>query len=149
MSLDNLVGKTLEKIEPDAANIQKLLNAAIRNISDAHVMEISVENRLDAAYKAIMQLANAALQANGYRTLTSKPGNHMTMLQTLNQTIGLDKQTVIVLDALRKQRNTADYSGDIVPASAVEECVKYAQSLLDELSHWLKVNKPELLLNRL
>lgn len=145
MSLDNLVGKTLEKIEPDAANIQKLLNAAIRNIADAHVMEISVENRFDAAYKAIMQLANAALQANGYRTLTSKPGHHMTMLQTLKQTIGLDKQTVIVLDALRKQRNMADYSGDIVPASAVEECMKYAQSLLDELSHWLKVNKPELL----
>ena len=145
MSLDNLVGKTLEKIEPDAANIQKLLNAATRNIADAHVTEISVENRFDAAYKAIMQLANAALQANGYRTLTSKPGHHMTMLQTLNQTIGLDKQTVIVLDALRKQRNSSDYSGDIVPASAVEECVKHAQGLLEELRHWLKTNRPELL----
>ena len=66
-------------------------------------MEISAENRFDAAYKAIMQLSNAALQANGFRTLTSKPGHHMTMIHVLSQTIDLDKQTVIVLDALRKQ----------------------------------------------
>lgn len=146
MSLDNLVGVTLEKIEADASAIQRLLIAAERNIADAHVTEISAENRFDAAYKAIMQLANVALQSKGYRTLTSKPGHHMTMLQTLNQTIGLDKQTVIVLDALRKQRNTADYSGDIVPSSGVKECVAHAENLLSDVSRWLKENRPELLL---
>ena len=84
MSLDNLVGISLEKITPDTAMIGRLLSAAARrNIADAHVATISAENRFDAAYKAIMQLANAALQANGYRTLTSKPGHHMTMIQTL------------------------------------------------------------------
>jgi hypothetical protein len=145
MSLDNLVGKTLEKVGADTVAIQKLLSAAERNIADSHVMEISSENRFDAAYKAIMQLSNAALQANGYRTLTSKPGHHMTMIQVLSQTIGLDKQTVIVLDALRKQRNVADYSGDIVPASAVDECVKHAENLLHDVSAWLKEYKPELL----
>jgi len=145
MSLDNLVGKTLETIEPDASVIKRLFSSAERNIADAHVMEISSENRFDAAYKAIMQLSNAALQSNGYRTLTSKPGHHMTMIQVLSQTIGLDKQTVIVLDALRKQRNVADYSGDIVPASAVDECVKHAENLLHDVNAWLKENKPELL----
>lgn len=122
MGLDKLVGISLEKVAPDAAMIGRLLSAARRNIADARVTEISAENRFDAAYKAIMQLANAALQANGFRTLTSKPGHHMTMIQTLSKTIGVDKQTVIVLDALRKQRNVADYSGDVVPMSAVEEC---------------------------
>ena len=112
MSLENLVGKTLEKIDPDASAIKRLLSSAERNIADSHVMEISSENRFDVAYKAIMQLANAALQANGYRTLTSKPGHHMTMIQVPSQTIALDKQTVIVLDMLRKQRNVADYSGE-------------------------------------
>ena len=105
MSLDNLVGISLDKVEADASVIKRLLASAERNITDSHVMEISSENRFDAAYKAIMQLSNAALQANGYRTLTSKPGHHMTMIQVLSQTIGLDKDTVIVLDALRKQRN--------------------------------------------
>ena len=145
MSLENLVGKTLEKIEADATAIQKLLSSAERNIADSHVMEISSENRFDAAYKAIMQLANTALQANGYRTLTSKPGHHMTMIQVLSQTIGLDKETVIVLDALRKQRNVADYSGDIVPEGTVDECVKHAENLLHDVTAWLKENKPELL----
>ena len=44
MSLDNLVGNTLEKIEADGTAIQKLLSAAERNIADAHVMEISSES---------------------------------------------------------------------------------------------------------
>lgn len=145
MSLDNLVGKTLEIIEADAAAIQRLLASAERNIADSHVMEISSENRFDAAYKAIMQLSNAALQANGYRTLTSKPGHHMTMIQVLSQTIDLDKQVVIVLDALRKQRNVADYSGDIIPASAVDECIKHAENLMHDVNAWLIENKPELL----
>jgi len=144
MSLDNLVGRSLEKLEPDASVIKRLLSSAERNIADAHVMEISSENRFDAAYKSIMQLANAALQANGFRTLTSKPGHHMTMIQGLGQTIGLDKESVIVLDALRKQRNVADYSGDIVPASAVDECIKHAEKLLHDVNQWLKDNKPEL-----
>jgi len=145
VSLDNLVGNTLEKIEPDAAVIKRLISAAERNIADAYVKEISAENRFDAAYKAIMQLANTALQANGYRTLTSKPGHHMTMLQVLNQTVNLDKQTVIVLDALRKQRNVADYSGDIVPDGAVKECISYAEKLLNHIKQWLKDNKPNLI----
>ena len=145
MSLDNLVGISLDKVEADASVIKRLLASAERNITDSHVMEISSENRFDAAYKAIMQLSNAALQANGYRTLTSKPGHHMTMIQVLSQTIGLDKEIVIVLDALRKQRNVADYSGHIVPTSAVDECVKYAENLLHDVNHWLKENKPELI----
>ena len=129
MSLDNLVGISLEKIEPNASAIGKLLLAAERNLADTKVMEISGENRFDAAYKAIMQLSSAALQANGFRTLTSVPGHHMTMIQVLSQTIGLDRESVIILDALRKQRKFADYSGDIVPASAVDECIKQAKNL--------------------
>lgn len=147
MGLDNLIGISLEKVTPDAAVIGRLLSAAKRNIADAHVREITAENRFDAAYKAIMQLANAALQANGFRTLTSKPGHHMTMIQTLSQTVGVDRQTVIVLDALRKQRNVADYSGDIVPASTVEGCVSHAESLQKTVVHWLNEIKPELLGN--
>lgn len=57
----------------------------------------------------------------------------------------MDRRQVTVLDALRKQRNVADYSGDIVPPSAVEECVSHAESLLKTVVHWLNENKPELL----
>jgi len=145
MSLDNLVGRTLEKINPDSAAITRLLNAAKRNIADAKITAVSAENRFDAAYKAIMQLANAALQANGYRTLTSVPGHHRTMIQALGQTVGVDAQTMVLLDALRKQRNVADYSGDLVPESAVRDCVKAAEKLLQSVTEWISTNRPDLL----
>lgn len=144
MGLDNLIGKTLERIEPDKHSICKLLEAAKRNLADAHIKQLSSENRFDAAYKAIMQLAKAVLQANGYRTLTSKPGHHMTMIQTLNQTCGLDNDTIIVLDNLRRQRNDADYSGNMIPESATKECVNLAEQLSRHVRQWLDDNKPEL-----
>lgn len=141
MSLDNLVGISLEKIEPDEQTIARLLQAAERNITDAHITEVSQENRFDAAYKAIMQLANLALQANGYRTLTSKPGHHQTMLQSLTKTIGCDSDTVMVLDALRKQRNVADYSGDIISETMMNECIAQAERQLEAVKMWL-LEKP-------
>jgi len=63
-------------------------------------------------------LSDVALNANGYRTLTSKPGHHQTAIQTLPLTLGLAATTVKVLDALRRQRNATEYSGDTVPESA-------------------------------
>jgi len=84
VSLDNLVGISLGVIEPDANSILRLLAAARRNIADSKINGISAENQFDVAYKAIMQIANLALQASGYRTLTSKPGHHVTMLHSLS-----------------------------------------------------------------
>ena len=51
-------------------------------------------------------------RANGLRTLTSQVGHHQTALQTLPLTIGLPKDRMILLDALHKQRNLADYEGE-------------------------------------
>ncbi len=132
MTLDNLIGISLEKIIPHPDAIKRLLYAAERNIGDSKIDLVSAENRFDAAYKAIMQLANAALQAHGYRTLTSKPGHHQTMIQLLPQTLGTDKKTVIILDAMRKQRNIADYSGDIIPESTAVTCIAQAEALLND-----------------
>jgi hypothetical protein len=59
MTLDNLLGISLETIAPDPLTIRRLLEAAKRNIHDSHLSGLSNENRFDAAYKAIMQIANA------------------------------------------------------------------------------------------
>jgi len=143
--LKKLVGISLQEIQPDSATILRLLVAAARNLSDAGVTEISFENRFDAAYKSVMQSANAALQASGYRTLTSKPGHHQTMLHLLVKTAGVDRETVIILDALRRQRNVVDYSGDLVPYSAVEECVSQAEYLIKHVRDWISTRHPDLL----
>ena len=145
MSLQNLVGRSLEAVEPDRAAIARLLAAAERNLADAQLAGLSAENRFDASYKAIMQCAMVALQANGYRTLTSQPGHHQTALQTLPLTIGLPNERLIVLDALRKQRNLADYQGDSVPEQTAAECFGQAQQLLTDVKAWLAAHKPKLL----
>lgn len=64
MTLDNLIGKSLDKIKVNQEAIKKLIEAAERNIKDSKIKNLSAENRFDAAYKAIMQIANAALHAN-------------------------------------------------------------------------------------
>jgi hypothetical protein len=144
MSLQNLVGRSLEAVTPDPAAIARLLAAAERNLADARLTGLSAETRFDASYKAIMQCAMVALQANGYRTLTSQPGHHQTALQTLPLTIGLPTERMIVLDALRKQRNLADYQGDSVPEQTAAECFGQAQQLLAEVKAWLAAHKPKL-----
>lgn len=145
MTLDNLVGKSLEQVVPDKAMIQRLLAAAKRNINDADTEILSNENRFDMAYKAIMQMANAALQANGFRTLTSVPGHHQTMIQSLTKTLGLPSAKMIELDALRKQRNVADYSGDLVTDSTMQHCLYWAGELSNLVGHYLQEQHPELL----
>jgi uncharacterized protein (UPF0332 family) len=54
--------------------------------------------------------------------------------------LGIDKKVVIVLDAMRKQRNVADYSGDLVPESAVTTCITHAEVLLSDFKKWLSMN---------
>ena len=145
MTLKNLLGISLDAVTPDKAHIAKLLAAAERNIADAQLPGLSTENRFDAAYKAIMQLAMVALHANGYRTLTSKPGHHQTAIQTLPSSASLAPARVIVLNALRKQRNLSDYSGDLVPDAAAAECLASASELQVHVRAWLAANRPELL----
>ena len=145
MTLKNLLGISLEAVTPDKEQVTKMLAAAERNIADAQISAVSAENRFDAAYKAIMQSAMVALYANGFRMLTSKPGHHQTAIQTLTTSVGLTSADVIVLDALRKQRNLADYAGNPVSDEAVVECLTSAKELLAHVRKWLQTNRHDLL----
>ena len=145
MSLQNLLGISLETVEPDKPQIAQLLAAADRNIADAQIAGLSEENQFDAAYKAIMQLAMLGLLANGYRTLTSKPGHHQTAIQTLALTVQWPNDKIWPLDALRKQRNLSDYSGELVSEAAVKSCLSNAKALRQHVHGWLLANRPEVL----
>lgn len=146
MTLENLLAiHRLQafKATPDA--VQRLLASAERNLVDARLAGLSADNRFDAAYKVIMQCAMLGLWANGYRTATSQPGHHQTALLALPKTLGLPADSVIVLDALRKQRNLNDYEGDPVSDAAVAECLAQATALLAHTRAWLLRQRPELL----
>jgi hypothetical protein len=145
MSLQNLfdIG-SLDKADPQREDVQRLLAAAARNLDDAGVTEISNENRFDAAYKCVMQCALASLLAHGYRPAMSKPGHHQTAIQSLPTTIGLDKETMVELDELRKLRNCDDYEGEPVSPDEVEDAQAQAKALLARVRTWLGEHHPKL-----
>jgi len=130
MTLENLlkIGQ-LKSHVTDAGEIVRLLEAAKRNLADAHVTSISPETRFDCAYKAIMQSALTVLMANGFRPDTKRPGHHMTVLQSLPITIQLPGERMVVLDALRRKRNLSDYTGEDVDDVSAENCVLMAKRL--------------------
>lgn len=146
MTLANLlVIHRLQAFDATPSGVLRLLASAERNLADARLADLSADNRFDAAYKTIMQCAMIGLWANGYRTATSQPGHHQTALQTLPKTMKLAQDVVIVLDALRKQRNLNDYEGDPVTDAAVKECLTQAEALLAHTHQWLQANRPDLL----
>src|SRR5688500_12691284 len=98
MTLENLAG--IGKLKAHVATrdeVANLLAAAERNLRDAALSQISDGTRYTCAYTAIVQSAQAALFANGWRPSTSEPGHHMTMVQALVHTIGIDRSRIPVL----------------------------------------------------
>jgi len=144
MSLQNLlnIGR-LHAHVADRDAVQKLLASARRNLADARATAISNDNRFDAAYKAIMQCAMVGLWASGYRTATSQPGHHQTAIQCLPLTMEVAQPTVIVLDALRKQRNINDYIGDPISDAALKSCIDEVTKLITHTEQWLKKHHPQ------
>jgi len=140
-----LLGTSLEQITPDRDSVRRLLEAAKRQIADAKVVAVSTETRFSSAYSAIRMLADVGLHAHGFRTLTSRPGHHQTAIQTLPKTLDVQSATLIRLDKLRKQRNLTEYTGDIIPESALAECLACAESLNAVALEWLRKNAPDLL----
>jgi len=138
------IGK-LKDHAPTAVEVLRLLAAVDRNLADAAVPEVSDETRFDAAYKAVMQCSLAAMMASGYRPSTSEPGHHVTLIQSLPLTLGVDSATWVVLDALRRKRNGNDYTGDVVTPDMVAECLAQATQLRALLRKHLTKMHPELL----
>ena len=146
MTLQNLLAiERLQAHVADRAAVLKLLGAARRSIADARVQAIGADSRFDAAYRCLMQCAMLGLWANGYRTSTSQPGHHQTAIQCLTLTMGVPRDTVIVLDQLRKQRNLNDYLGDPISGAVLASCIEEAGRLLAHTEAWLREQRPDLL----
>lgn len=144
MSLKNLlkIGQ-LERHETDAVQIRRLLDSSTRCLADARQESITAETRLEAGYRAIMQLSMLALWANGFRPTTTA-GHHMTMIQSLVHSVGLDSDQVRLLDAFRVKRNTINYTGEDMDIASVEACIAAGEELMQHIQDWLAENHPEL-----
>ena len=124
--------------------MSRLLAAAERALADAGIAGLSSDARLDLAYRVIMQAALAAMMANGYRPATSEPGHHQLLIQALPKTLGTRAERVRVLDAYRVARNQSDYAGVPVSDAVARDCLADARAILQDLSAWLAVNRPDL-----
>jgi hypothetical protein len=134
----------LKQHTTDAAEIGRLLAAAERGLADARVKGVSPETRFDAAYRAVAQAGLVMLMAHGYRPDTNKPGHHMTIIQTLPETLGITNERMVVLDTLRRKRNVTDYTGEDIDDTSVAACLTEGRKLLDDVRAWLKQNHPDL-----
>ncbi len=144
MTLENLA--RIGRLQAHAATheeIRKLLAGAARSLKDAGNTSNSNASRLTLAYTAIMEAAQAALFANGFRPSKSEGGHHMTMVQSLVHAIGLEPARMRVLDIIRHKRNAVDYSGEDAEPSDAREAVAAAKALLADVSAWLAKNHPE------
>ncbi len=110
----------------------KRLNEAVRRNKDRFPPDFCFSvTKLEL--KCIMQSALVAMMMHGYRPDTNRLGHHATLLQSLPLTIGADPKRVVVLDALRRQRNVADDTGDDIDESTTEHCINEAVRLIDEV----------------
>lgn len=145
MTLENLA--SIGRLKSHAATrdeITKLLSAAERNLRDAQISDVSDGTRYTCAYTAIVQAAQAALFANGWRPSTNEPGHHMTMVQSLVHTAGVDRSRIPVLDALRRKRHAVDYLGEDPDPSEADAAIAAGIALLADVRAWIAANRPEI-----
>ena len=135
----------LQQHEANARQVNKLLESSVRCLADAAQNSITPETRLEAAYRAIIQLSILGLWANGYRASSSKPGHHQTMIQSLVHSVGVDTDDMQLLDSFRVKRNAINYTGEDTDVASVKACLAAGNQLLQHVHQWLAHNRPDLL----
>ena len=107
--LDNLVRSGQLKAEPAAqAEIDGLVRSGRNRLKDASNDTNSIDGRFDLAYNAAHALSLAALRWHGYRS-----ENRYLVFQCLTHTLKLPAEQWRVLDKAHRQRNLAEYEGEM------------------------------------
>ena len=144
MTLENLIGKGLQREPTSAEEIRRFLTKISTKLTDAGKDSISLDSRFDLAYEALLQIGLAALRANSLRP-DSRGGHHVLALQTLHTSIGYPREKLRLLDEFRRQRATGLYDGSFVPTQAeLDELRATAAELKAHLETWLIKHHPEL-----
>ena len=144
MTLDNLVGRGLEKAGTDKAEISRYLAKIRRKLEDSKKRSISLDSRFDIAFEALLQIALAALRANGYRT-TTDAGHQQLAIQLLPKSLGIEPGEIRALDEYRKKRSIGLFEADFDPSeSEVKAVIGSVERLLEKLTSHIRTARPEL-----
>jgi hypothetical protein len=127
--------------------IADLLAIVDRDLADSRASGLSADWRLNIAYNAALQAATAAVAASGYRA--SRDQHHYRVIQSLELTIGADREVVNRLDAFRKKRNVGGYErAGAASEGEAREMRDLAQSIAHDVRAWLTGTHPDLLGSR-
>ncbi|MEK6243282.1 MAG: DNA-binding protein [Pseudomonadota bacterium] len=145
MTLDNLVGRGLEKADTDKGEISRYLAKIRRKLEDSKKSSISLDSRFDIAFEALLQIALAAIRVNGYRTTTGA-GHQQLAIQLLPKSLGIESGEIRALDEYRKKRSIGLYEADFDPSeSEVKAVIRSVEKLLEKLTGHIRTARPELL----
>ena len=127
----------IRKHETSPQEIRDLLAIAERDIAQSQTPGLGPEWRFGIAYNATLQLATAALAAEGYQA--ERQNKHQRTIECLAWTIGLKPNEVALLDLCRRKRHTNVYDqvGAISDQEA-DEMLESAKRLRTQTMSWLK-----------
>lgn len=127
-NLDNLVKiKQLKEEPPDQKEFDGMLGSAKRRLNDSQVEALSEDGQFSLAYGAAHALALAAMRWHGYRS-----DNRYLVFQCLQHTVGLENAKCRVLDKCHRQRNLAEYEGQLeITPQLLQELIKVSRELLE------------------
>src|SRR3954468_7247240 len=130
---------------PSAAETQRLLDVVDRDLRAAGNKGMDDDWRFVAAYNAALQSANLALFASGFEAAKGGGAHHYT-IESLKLTVGLEAETVDVLQAFRAKRGGAIYEQTgIATQTEIDELRELGADLRDRVRAWLTAEHPELL----
>ena len=129
-NLDNLVKIGQLKVGPSTDDeINGLIRRGLVKVADYKRADLSVDSRFDLAYNAAHALCLAALRRAGYRS-----ENRFIVFQCTQHTIGLEPENWRVLSDAHRERNVAEYEGDIiVNEQLVEALVRVVDIVADRV----------------
>lgn len=123
--------------------IMDLLGLVDRDLRDCQTSGLSNDWRFNIAHNAILQCATVALAASGYRA--TRDAHHFRTIQSLELTIGADKQLIHQLDIFRKKRNITGYDmAGYISDQESQAIVELAVRLKAQILQWLEKNHPDL-----
>ena len=141
MSLEEMAMRGEIVSEPaTSGEIERHLASLQRRLEDAARVENHPETRLVQAYQAIFTCGWIALRVEGWRAVR-RPGQHVTVIQSIADTLGLEGDAVDSLLALSRQRHRDLYEARPVSASETEEAVSEAWELSEKLHDWLEARE--------
>ncbi|MEW5825579.1 MAG: hypothetical protein AB1778_02005 [Candidatus Bipolaricaulota bacterium] len=125
--------------------IADLLAITRRDLREASSATHCPEWKLAIAFNAALQAATTALAAAGYRAAKGS-GHHHYTLQSLRFTVGLDSETLLMLQTVKRKRDKSDYErAGGVSAQEALDAIALATQVVTRVREWLQAEHPDLM----